>query len=440
MTIFALSSGAGRAGVAVIRVSGPRAFDAVRALAGREPAADRAAALMTLSDPVSGDTLDRALVLGFRAPRSFTGEDVAELHVHGGRAVVDGVLAALGTLDGLRPAEAGEFTRQAFLNGKLDLTAVEGLADLIAADTEAQRRQAQRVARGDLRALYDGWRADLLRAQALIETAIDFSEEDIPDGLEAEVTDIVDRVSAAIADHLDDGHRGERLRDGYHVVILGAPNVGKSSLLNWLARRDAAIVSDQAGTTRDVVEVHLDLAGFPVIVADTAGLRDSADAVEREGVNRARARADDADLKIYVCDATALPTPDELAGLFGDKTLLVVNKIDLQDIEMSWAPAGRPIIAVSVKTGRGLPDLLDAITDRVRNNLAAGPDLVPTRLRHRSRLEECRRHLTQSATAGTVELRAEDLRLAARALGAIVGQVDVEDILDVIFAEFCIGK
>ncbi len=440
MTIFALSSGAGRAGVAVIRISGPASLSALEQLTGSGVFRERQARLCTLIDPRTGIHLDQALVLYFRGPRSFTGEDVAELHVHGGRAVINAVLDALESITNLRPAEPGEFTRRAFLNGKLDLTAIEGLADLVAAETEAQRRQAARVAEGGLRHLYEQWRSAIVRTQALMETAIDFSEDDVPDDLETRVDGAIDELVQAITSHLSGADRGERLRDGFHVVILGRPNVGKSSLLNWLARRDAAIVSDQAGTTRDVVEVHLDLDGYPVIVADTAGLRRSADRVEREGVDRARRRAADADLKIVVLDSTDQSGEAELWEHLDPATIAVVNKIDQVQPAPSHMRIAETVLPVSVRTGAGMDALMDALTSRVRTALDQGAELVPIRMRHRSKLHECLDHLHRAKSAPTAETRAEDLRLAARALGAIVGTVDVEDILDVIFADFCIGK
>ncbi len=314
-TIFALSSARGRAGVAVVRASGPEAGAAIAALTGASPPAPRAAALRAINDPATGEPIDRGLVLWFPAPASVTGEDVAEFHVHGSRAVLDSLLLALGALPGLAPAPAGGFTRRAFDNGKLDLTEVEGLADLIDAETEAQRRQALRQMDGALGALYEGWREDLVRSLAHVEAAIDFPDEAVPEDLIDLVRPDLDRLAAAIRAHLDDSHRGELLRDGLSVAIVGAPNAGKSSFLNAVARREVAIVSAAAGTTRDVIEVRVDLGGYPVLLADTAGLREVVDAegcgdvavdpVEAEGMRRALARAEQADLKIVVIDGTA---------------------------------------------------------------------------------------------------------------------------------------
>jgi tRNA modification GTPase len=439
-TIYALASAHGRAGVAVIRLSGPKALAALRHLAGELPPA-RHATLRSLRDPRTGVELDRGLVLTFPAPHSFTGEDMAELHVHGGRALVRSILDALAGCEGLRPAEAGEFTRRAFEHGKMDLTAAEGLADLVNAETEAQRRQALRQLRGELGDLYERWRHQLMTALARIEGHIDFPDEDLPSTLVEQTRTVLSTSVAEIAAHLQDHRRGQRLRDGLSVAILGPPNVGKSSLLNALAGRPAAIVSAQAGTTRDVIEVRLDLGGYPVTLADTAGLRESEDAIEQEGVRRAKASAIAADYKILMIDARSYPDVDRpLANLVDADTLFVVNKCDLVRLEGVGALAGRPALMVSALTGAGLSELLAALAEAVieRAGLSESPAL--TRERHRRALEECRNGLERALTAASVELLAEDLRLAVRALGRITGRVDVEDLLDVIFREFCIGK
>lgn len=437
-TVFALASGGLAAGVAVIRVSGPKAGESLRRLAGKVPSPRRATRVL-IAD--GDEAIDDGLVLWFPGPASFTGEDVAEFHLHGGKATVARMLAALGGIPGLRMAEPGEFTRRAFENGKLDLTAAEGLADMVAAETEAQRRQAFRQMQGDLGRLYDGWRERLLAAQGHIEAAIDFSDQDLPAGVGAQVAATVAEVVAEIGAHLADGRRGERLRDGIHIAIVGAPNVGKSSLLNKLARRDAAIVSATAGTTRDVIEVHMDLGGYPVTIADTAGLREAGDAIEAEGVSRARHRAEQADLTIAVFDAQDWPRVDPAtAELVDARTIPVLNKIDLKHPAGPIQVGDRMGVALSVATGQGFDALLVrlAAEAEARFGLLAAPS--PTRERHRSALEACREALSRFAMAGSPELAAEDLRLAARALGRITGRVDVEEILDRIFAEFCIGK
>ncbi len=420
----------------MIRVSGAQAGAALAAVTGRAalPAA-RQATLATFVDPDSGEALDRGLVLWFPGPNSFTGEDVAELHGHGGGAVVAALLAVLSRLPGCRLAEAGEFTRRAFQHGRMDLTQAEGLADLIAAETEAQRRQAQRQMDGALGRLYEGWRADLIAALAHLEAEIDFPDEDLPGGLLARQRPVLEVLAGEISGHLDDGHRGERLREGCHMVILGAPNVGKSSLLNALARRDAAIVSSQAGTTRDIVEVHLNLDGYPVVLADTAGLRESGDAIEAEGVRRAQERGSRADLKIVLYDCAATPVPgSDVLALLDDDGILVANKTD----RAAAAPTmGLP---VSIKTGAGMNDLLRRLGAEAGQRMGDGGSSGLTRARHRQGLEDCRDALLRSLGETDEELVAEDVRLAARHLGRITGRVDVEDILDVVFGDFCIGK
>jgi tRNA modification GTPase len=433
-TIFALSSGRGRAGVAVIRVSGPEAGAAVETLTGAAAPEPRLAALREFSGP-DGVLIDEGLVLWFPAPASFTGEDVAEFQVHGGRAVVDALLAALDALPGLRPAEAGEFTRRAVENGKFDLTQAEALADLINAETEAQRRQAVVQYGGALAALYEDWRARLIRAAAWAEAAIDFSEDEIPPDAIASAKAQVTEILSEIRVHLNDDRRGEILRDGFYLTVIGPPNSGKSSLINALARRDVAIVSDIPGTTRDVVEVHLNLGGYPLIVADTAGLRASADAIESEGVRRALERAESADAVLLLLDAAA---EDPFAGLPAEAqtsaTLTVWNKSDLPH------PA-RDGLAVSVKTGQGLEALLAALAELVRTSTGSGDASPPlTRQRHRRALTEAADSLARSLAATAPELIAEELRLALRSLGRITGRVDIEDLLDVVFRDFCIGK
>jgi tRNA modification GTPase len=386
-------------------------------------------------DPESGDALDDGLALWLPGPHSVTGEDVAELHLHGSRAVLAAVMAAL-SRRGLRLAEPGEFTRRAFLNDKLDLTQAEAVADLAAAETEAQRRQALRQLDGVLGAIYRGWSERLLRLLAYLEAAIDFPDEDLPPEIEAEVAEGTAALAAEIGDHLADGHRGERLRDGIAVAIVGPPNAGKSSLLNQLARREAAITSPIAGTTRDVIEVAIDLAGYPVVLADTAGLRDSADVIEQEGLRRALKRAEEAELRLFVFDATR---PGDAGGALawpGPDTLLVANKIDLA-AHRDGIPAGA--LPVSALTGAGLPGLIAALASRIAETYdAAAP--VLTRARHREALETAAAAFQRSLSAELPELRAEDLRLAWRSLGRITGRVDVEDLLEIIFRDFCLGK
>lgn len=445
-TIVALATAPGRAGVAVIRVSGPAAGPALEALTGQPRPIPRKALRARFLDPEEGLPLDDGLVLWFPAPASFTGEDVAELHCHGGRAVVESLLDALCRQPGVRPAEPGEFTRRGFDNGKMDLTQAEALADLIDAETAAQQRQALRQMDGALARLYDGWREALVHALAHLEAYIDFPDEDLPDDVSKAVRNDILGLRDQITAYLDDQHRGERLRDGLYIAIVGPPNAGKSSLVNALARREAAIVSATAGTTRDVVEVHMDLGGYPAILADTAGLREATGEIEAEGIRRALHRAENADLRIAVLDGTLWPQVDaQTRRLIDDRTLVVVNKADLRPLNDDHAPEaeevdGQPAMAISVKTGVGMETLLFALEHEVHDRLASRGAPALTRKRHRHALEECRDALSRALTIPDLDLTAEDLRLAARALGRITGRVEVDDLLDVIFRDFCIGK
>ncbi len=434
-TIFALSSAAGPAGVAVVRVSGPGAGGAIQALAGRLPR-PRHATIAALRRPGTAELLDRGLLLWFPGPASVTGEDVAEFQIHGGRAVVRAMLEALAALSGLAPAEPGEFTRRAFEHGKLDLTQVEALADLVKAETEGQRRQAQRQLEGELGQRLERWRSEVLRALAHVEAAIDFAEDEVPTEALAAAAARVHRLVPEMREALGEARRGERLRTGVQVAIVGAPNVGKSSLLNAIAGRDAAIVSARAGTTRDVVEVHLDLGGVPVVLSDTAGLRESGDEIEREGVRRAVERAEQADVRVAVFDATAWPDLDERThATAGPDAVRVINKVDVRSI------SGVGVWPVSARTGEGMAPLLREL-ERVageRAGMSEEPGL--TSVRQRSALRECVASLARFLESdGELALRAEDLRLAARSLGRITGRVDVEELLDVVFRDFCIGK
>lgn len=439
-TIFALASGRGRAGIAVVRISGAAALAAAHALVGAVALPARRLTRVRLRDG-RGEPLDDGLAVAFPAPASFTGEDVVELHLHGGGAVVAGVLAALASQPGLRPAEAGEFSRRAFANGKFDLTAAEGLADLIAAETAQQRRQALRQVHGSLSTLYDGWRTRLVAAQARLEACLDFADEDIPAGLEGAVAADVAALAGEIARHLDDSRRGERLRAGLAIAIAGAPNAGKSSLFNALIRRDAAIVSPEAGTTRDVIEAALDLDGYPALLADTAGLRDGGAAIEAEGVRRARRRLAEADLRIVVFDGAGWPAIDAAtAALLDADSIAVVSKADLGGVPAAPVVAGRPALAVSARSGAGIARLLTTLSSAAAARLDSGAAPVLTRVRHRSALERCLAALGRGAACSESELAAEELRAAADALGTITGRIDVEGILDVVFRDFCIGK
>jgi tRNA modification GTPase len=448
-TIFALSSGRPPAAIAIVRLSGPRAGEALRLFAGRLPE-PRKAALVNVRDPATTEIFDQALVLWFPGPASETGEDMAELQLHGGRAVVAAVLDALGAIEGLRLAQPGEFARRAFEHGRIDLTRAEALADLIYADTQAQRRQAVRQLRGLLGDRAEHWRKSLIEAMALVEAGIDFPDEgDVPAELVRPALDTVVQLTAAIEESINTARRGERLRDGLVVAIAGPPNVGKSSLLNRIARREAAIVSPIPGTTRDVIEVHLDLNGYPVTILDTAGIHDSTDPIEQEGVSRARARAAEADLVLWITEATAPGGPGSGApqqALSAADTWVVVNKSDLidsdelKDLEARLAGTDK---LLSAKSGAGLERLFAALTDFAQQFFESTEPALVTRERQRRALEDTAQALRRAiaeGTGGRVEVIAEELRVAATALGRLVGRVDVEDVLDAIFRDFCIGK
>jgi tRNA modification GTPase len=429
-TIFARATGAGRAAVAVLRVSGSAAGGVLSALVGGLPT-PRLASLRRLRD-AAGEVLDHALVLWLPGPGSYTGEDSCELHLHGGPAVVAAVAEAL-VAAGARPAEPGEFTRRAFLHGRLDLAEAEGIADLIEAETEAQRRQALRQAGGALSRVVAGWSARLARLLARQEAFIEFEDEDLPAGLDDAVATEATTLRAEMAAHLAEAPRGERLRDGLMVAIIGAPNAGKSSLLNALVGREAAIVSARAGTTRDVVEARLTMAGVPVTLADTAGLHEAMDEVEAEGVRRARRRAEEADLVLAVFAADQPADAETLAAMPAG-ALVVANKADLM------APRLPGALAVSALTGQGL----DALRTRLEAEASAlaglGEQAGLTRPRHVAAVRDALGWLDELALAPVPELRAEALRAALRALGRLTGQVGMEAILDLVFSEFCIGK
>jgi tRNA modification GTPase len=444
-TIFALASGAGKCGVAVFRISGRDAWQVLARLCEfDEKPQPRTAFLRDVIHPKTGEKIDKALVLYFAAPNSFTGEDVVELHTHGGRAIMNAIIEALAALPGFRMAEPGEFTRRAFENGKMDLTEAEAIADLVHAETEAQRRQALRQMEGSLGKLYGNWSGRLSHSLAMMEAAIDFADEDLPDDMIERQMAALQELRAEIGSHLNDSHRGERLREGFSVVLLGPPNAGKSSILNALARRDAAIVSPTAGTTRDIIEVHLDINGYPVILADTAGLRElaektSADQIETEGVRRARARAAEADLKIVVFDGAAWPEKDaEAENLVDANSIVVVNKRDLLPPKCEQGE-GMPVF-ISATIGSGIDTLLQRLGLEIESRFSETSAPPLTRARHRAALEGCTQHIDRALSATQADLRAEDVRLAMRSLGRITGRVEVEDLLDIIFRDFCIGK
>ncbi|TPM35417.1 tRNA uridine-5-carboxymethylaminomethyl(34) synthesis GTPase MnmE [Mesorhizobium sp. B2-3-5] len=438
-SIVALSSGRLPAGVAIIRISGPQTRFVVETIAGGM-VKDRAAVLRKFRAP-DGIVLDSGLIIFFPGPASFTGEDVAEFHVHGGRAVVARMLETITGFAGVRHAEAGEFTRRAFLNGKVDLIETEALADLVNAETEAQRRFALRNAEGVQSELYLGWRRRLVHARAMIEAEIDFADEDdVPGAVSDTVWSDVGMMIGEIDRHIAGFRTAEIIRDGFEVVILGAPNAGKSSLFNALARRDAAIVTDEPGTTRDLLEVALDLEGLRIRLTDTAGLREAAGKVEAIGIERARAKADRADLVLLLEDVA---NPGDVASLPGSVPVLRVGtKLDLLDERTAVAARRHYDLVISILNGAGVDALVAEIGQRAADAAGDLGDVLPSRLRHVELLGEANRHLLRATEAGATgqELRAEELRLAADRLGRIVGAIDVEDMLDVIFAQFCIGK
>jgi len=436
-TIFALSSGGLPSGVAVIRLSGPKSRVALEQLCGLVPA-PRRASLLSIRNR-NGEKLDEGLVLFFPAPRSFTGEDCAELQIHGGRATVKAVLRELSSFDGLRAAEAGEFSRRAFTNGRMDLTEVEGLADLIAAETEMQRRLAAEQASGGLSRLYDSWSKRLTHGRAMIEAELDFADEDdIPGSVAASIWNDMLGLEQEVVNHLAGARAGEILRDGLNVVIVGPPNAGKSSLLNHLARRDVAIVTDVPGTTRDVLHIDLDLSGFAVRLFDTAGLRKTEDVVEREGIRRTQLSMAKAHLVLLLSDA---PGEDwtSMLGDYDGPTIRVGTKVDMP--HASWRDGDLDVM-ISVKTGDGIARLLDLIQQRLPEIESGNALALPTRQRHVQHLVAAREHILAALSADTagLDIQAEHLRLAGQALGRVTGRVDVEHLLGVIFSEFCIGK
>jgi tRNA modification GTPase len=438
-TIFALSSGRLPSAIAIVRLSGPHAGPALQTLAGKIPA-PRTATRVMLRDG-QGEPIDDAVVLWFPGPASATGEDVAELHAHGSRAVIATLFSVLGTMPELRPAEPGEFTRRAFENGKIDLTEAEGLDDLIHADTDRQRRQALRQLRGLLGDRARSWREQIIQAAALIEAGIDFADEgDVPAELMAPALSRIEQLLTDIESVLSAQGRAERLRDGLTVVIAGPPNAGKSTLMNQLAKREVAIVSPHAGTTRDLIEVQLDLDGYPVTVIDTAGIRETDDPVEQEGVRRARDRAAQADLVLWLSEDDQAAQSQQ-----GVPVWWVRNKIDLGGSESGArvsGPSETPMFAISARSGAGMPALLEALVGFARDYFGSTESGLITRERQRTLLSETAVALRRSRAAVDLgqELAAEELRIAALALGRLLGRVDVEDLLDVIFREFCIGK
>ncbi len=438
-TIYAPASATAKAGIAVIRISGPNAKHAIEYL-GSAVGQPRFVKMAKIFHPETKDLIDECITIYYQGPSSFTGEDVVEINIHGGRAVLDLTLDALSKIQGLRLAEPGEFSKRRFMNGKMDLTQAEGLMDLIDAETEAQHKQALKQLAGELGILYEGWRTQLLKIMSLIEAYIDFPDEDLPANIIDDVTKQVKSLNKEITNHLSDNQQGEKLREGFYIAIIGETNVGKSSLINALAKRDVAIVSDIAGTTRDVIEIRLNIAGYLVTIADTAGLRSSNDLLEKEGILRTLDRAKKADLKILVLDSQKCDnTPQELLDLANKDTIVVLNKIDLLDNNSELKTNDKAVL-VSAQSGLGLNNLLNEIKEYVQNFFYTTDAPLITRQRHRENLERCKTCLEVFNLQKDIELAAEDLRLASRYLSVITGKIDVESVLGEIFSNFCIGK
>lgn len=440
VTIYAPATPPGRSAIAVIRISGPDAAKAFGVFGVTQPA-PRMAALAALRHPETHETIDQALLLWFPAPHSFTGENTIELYLHGGRAVREETLSVLSSISDFRLAEPGEFSKQAFYNGKMDLLQAEAVADLIEAETAAQKRQALRQMDGAFSLFCQTLRQQIIGTRGHLEAYIDFPDEDLPADILAGIDREIMEVSSTISTLLEDGRRGERIREGLYGVILGIPNAGKSSLLNLLAKRDVAIVSDQPGTTRDVIEVHLDLDGYPVTLADTAGLRETENAIEQEGIRRARQRADQADFRLIVIDATEdLKKQLSVVNKITPYDVVILNKSDLATPSLEIPDVVRPIL-MSSKTGDGVELLLEKLKFLIHNLLEGKTDdIILSRARHREAFENAKRHLESSLSVGQLELKGEELRRASDEIGKVVGIIHTEDVLDSLFHSFCIGK
>lgn len=443
-TIYALSTVYGKSGVAVIRISGDNAVDVIKKMTTIDTLylKPRHAYFTPIIDIVSRESLDKALVLYFKAPHSFTGEDSVEIQCHGSKAVLASVLKNLSSLQGFRLAQAGEFSKRAFYNQKMDLTEAEGLADLIDAETIEQQRYALRQMDGNLKNLYESWREQLLSVYAWLEAYIDFPEEDIPEDIKDSHLNTVFKLIKEIDEHLQSSNYGERLREGFRIVIAGPANAGKSSLMNALVKRNAVIVSDIAGTTRDAVDINFDIGGYPVIFTDTAGIRKSDDQIELQGIQIAMNKIKEADIVLALFDAEK-DTPDIFENIKKEsenKMLYTANKIDTLTDKQCSELEKQGCVLISAKHGQGVDKLLEKISDLIRERFTSSSSLLITRQRYREALAECRENLCQFNFEKEIELSAEDIRLAARALGKITGRIEVDEILDKIFGSFCIGK
>lgn len=443
-TIYALSTVFGKSGVAVIRISGEQAFNTIALMTNIKTTAvkPRYAYFTDIKDSVSHETLDKAVVLYFKSPRSFTGEDIVEIQCHGSHAVLSSVLNSLSNIAGFRLAEAGEFSRRAYYNHKMDLTEAEGLADLIDAETSEQQKYAIRQMEGGLKNLYDSWREELLKVYAYIEAYIDFPDENIPENIKDSILNTVFKLIKVIDEYLQSSNYGERLREGFRVVIAGPANAGKSSLLNAIVKRKAAIVSDIAGTTRDAVDVNLTIKGYPVIFTDTAGIRESSDVVEQQGIEIAFDKIKDADMVVALFDAAVDTTEifNKIKKESENKLLYVANKSDKLTFEQCSKLKSEGCFLISAKQNQGVDELINYIGDKIAQNFTAGSNVLITRARYREALKDCVENLRRFNFDKEIELSAEDIRLAARSLGKITGRIEVDEILDKIFGSFCIGK
>ena len=443
MTIYALSSGPGISGVAVIRLSGQDTSKVIQLLTGKELPKPRVATLRKINKINTSELIDEGLILWFPGPESYTGEDMAEIQVHGSKAVVDALHSSLSDIENCRLAEPGEFTKLAFQNGKINLLKAESIADLISSETEIQRQQAIKIMNGKSSDQFNFLREKLLKILSHVEAKIDFPEEDLPNNILDEIKNSLDEVINKIKKILNDQKVGERIREGFKIAILGPTNAGKSSLMNHLSNRDVAIVSEIAGTTRDVIETHLNIDGYPVIISDTAGIRDSQDEIEKKGIKLSLNRAEEADLKLVVVDAKSLDFTDVLKGLLDENAILVINKSDLLEKDIDPEIKKTNHVLISIKENKNIEELILKIKNNLKNKFLTSDDILITRERHRQHLQQCLDHLNnfnQKKEIEDFDKAAEDLRLATRHLGMIVGKVDVEEILGSIFNDFCIGK
>ena len=443
MTIYALSTGPGISGIAVIRVSGKNTVEVVKKITGDELPNPREATRRKFNYINTNELIDEGVLLWFPGPNSYTGEDLAEFHVHGSRAVINALHSTISKIENCRLAEPGEFTKRAFQNGKINLIEAESIADLISSETEIQRKQALKIMSGKSSDQFNSWRDKLLKILSHIEAKIDFPDEDLPKDILTNIQKTSDQVSSEIQRTLNDQKVGERIREGFKIAIIGPSNAGKSSLLNYLSKRDAAIVSEIAGTTRDVIETHLNFDGYPVVVSDTAGIRDSKDEIEKKGIKIALNRAEDADLKLVIVSAKNVDFTRVLKDLLDKNAILVVNKSDLIKGKLNSKFKKYKHVLISIKKDLNLNKLISKIKNKLKNKFISSENILITRERHRQNLKNCVYHLQkfqEKKSAKDFDKAAEDLRLATRHLGMIVGKVDVEELLGSIFSDFCIGK